>query len=81
MNTSQAYILISIISLAVILVIFILMKKKTQNLLSPFGGLAFAFVIAGIFFGESRLIGYGLMGAGITIAIVDIIKKSKKSSI
>jgi hypothetical protein len=41
-------------------------------------GLSFVFVIAGIVFGDDRLIGYGLIGVGIILAVVDIIMKSKK---
>ena len=42
---------------------------------------AFALVIAGIIFGESRLIGYGLMSGGVTLAIIDIIIKMRTPKI
>jgi hypothetical protein len=35
--------------------------------------LALPLVLAGILFGENRLIGYGLMGAGVLLAVIDII--------
>jgi hypothetical protein len=35
--------------------------------------LAFPLIIAGIVFGENRFIGYGLIGAGILLAFIDII--------
>jgi hypothetical protein len=41
-------------------------------------GLAFAFIIAGIIFGDSRLVGYSLIGVGDLIAIMDIVIKLKK---
>jgi uncharacterized membrane protein len=41
-------------------------------------GLAFGFIIAGVGFGENRLLGYGLFGTGIILAIIDIIIKTRK---
>jgi len=77
MISSQIYILIGIIALAGIMVILILTRKKIKRPLSPLAGLAFAFIIAGLIFGESRLIGYGLMGIGVILAIIDMIRKLK----
>ena len=53
-------------------------KNKKQKRLSPLAGLSFVFVIAGIVFGDDRLIGYSLIGVGIVLAVVGIIMKSKK---
>lgn len=78
MNDSQIYILISIIVLAIIAIVVILRRKKEQKPLSKLAVLAFLFVIAGIIFGDDRLIGYSLIGTGVILAIIDIIKKSKK---
>ena len=77
MNASQIFILISIIVLAIIAMVVILRRKK-QKPLSKLAALAFSFVIAGIVFGDDRLIGYSLMGAGVILAVIDIVKKSKK---
>jgi drug/metabolite transporter (DMT)-like permease len=74
---NQIYIAIGIIVLAIIAAVMILGRKKPQKPLSRLGGFAFAFVLAGVIFGESRLTGYGLMGIGIILAIIDIIKKRK----
>lgn len=79
MNISQIYVTTAFVSLAVIAVlVFIVNRKKTKTKLTPLAGLAFAFVLVGIFLGENRLIGYGLMGVGVILAILDIINKSKK---
>ncbi len=75
MNASQIYILISVIALAGIMAALILTRKKMQKPLSPLAGLAFVFILAGLIFGENRLIGYGLMGIGVVLAIIDIIRK------
>ena len=44
---------------------------------AQFGHFAFAFVLAGIIFGEERIVGYGLMGVGVVLAIVDIVNRSR----
>ncbi len=77
MISSQIYILVGIIALAGIMVILVLTRKKIKRPLSPLAGLAFAFIIAGLVFGESRLIGYGLMGIGVILAVIDIVRKMK----
>jgi len=79
METSQIYILIAIIVLLIIaILVFFIKKNKKQKPLTPLAGLAFGFVIAGIIFGESRLVGYSLMGIGVLLAIIDVIIKLKK---
>jgi hypothetical protein len=80
MNESQIYIAISVVILAIIatMVVFI-GKKKQQARLSKFAVLSFVFILAGIIFGESRLVGYSLIGVGVLFAAIDIIRKLKKS--
>ena len=79
MNASQFYMLLSIIILAIVaLIVFAVRKGKNENRLTPLAGLAFGFVIAGVLFGENRLIGYGLMAIGVMIAVFDIVKRLRK---
>jgi RsiW-degrading membrane proteinase PrsW (M82 family) len=81
MESSQIYILISIIVLLIIAVILFFVKKnRKQKPLSPLAGLAFGFIIAGIVFGDNRLIGYSLMGIGVFLAIIDIFVKVGKNT-
>ena len=78
MPTSGIYLAIAIVVLLVVVVIaFILGRREPHNNLTPLGGLAFCFVIAGILFGENGLVGYGLMGIGVILAVVDIIRRRK----
>ncbi|MDD5110437.1 MAG: hypothetical protein PHI63_04445 [Patescibacteria group bacterium] len=78
-DTQQLYIIITIGAFAVIATLMLMTKKiKPESKLSPLAGLAFALVIAGIVFGENRLVGYSFMGAGVLLAVIDIIKKLKK---
>jgi hypothetical protein len=82
MEASQIYILISIIVLLVIAILVFFIKKNKKNKrekrLTPLAGLAFAFIILGIIFGDDRLISYSFIGTGVLLAIVDIAKKLKK---
>ena len=79
MNISQLYILISILALAIIMLTLVLAGKKTQKPLSALTALAFGFVLVGIIFGENPLVGYSFMGIGVILAVIDAIKKPKKS--
>ena len=79
MDASQIYIIISIIILAIIaILVFFVNKRKKENKLSKLAGLSFAFVLAGILFGDNRLIGYILLGFGVILAVIDIVMKFKK---
>lgn len=77
--TTQIYIIISLVALAAIfLLLFLTNRRKTAKKMTPLAGLAFAFVIAGIVFGEEREVGYALMAIGVLLAFIDMIRKSKK---
>lgn len=77
--TMQIYIIISVAALvAIFLVMFLTNRRKMVKKLTPLAGLAFAFVIAGIVFGDSREVGYALMAIGVLLAFIDMIRKSKK---
>jgi uncharacterized membrane protein len=71
MNTSQVYIVISIAALVLVVILFLAARKKGKKL-THYLGIAWALVLAGIIFGESRLIGYSLMGAGVVLAVIDL---------
>lgn len=77
MNTTSIYLAIMIIAGLAIVINLVFGYKKKERGLSRLAGLAFAFVIAGIFLGGQRLIGYSLLGVGVVLAIIDIIQKSK----
>jgi len=78
MNTSQIYIVISVVVLAIIaLLVFLVGKNRKDKKFTPLAGLAFGFILAGIIFVDNRLFGYGLIGVGIILAIIDIFKKLK----
>jgi hypothetical protein len=77
MNTT--YIAISIVVLVVIAVlVYFTSRNRKEKSLSPLAGLAFGFIIAGLFFGQERWFGYGLLGIGVILAVVDILLKSRQ---
>ncbi len=80
MNISQIYIAAAIVVLAVIaMLVFFVGKNRRENRLTPLASLAFAFVLAGLLFGEERFLGYGLMGVGVLLAFVDMFRKRNKT--
>jgi hypothetical protein len=73
MDASQGYLAISIAILAAVaLLLFIAGRKRPREDLSGLVALSLALITAGIVFGENRLVGYGLIGAGILLAVIDI---------
>lgn len=73
---AQVYVLVATVVLAVVAVLATRMGRGGRiGHLTPLAGIAFAFVIAGALFGDSRLLSYGLIGAGIALAVVDIVRR------
>lgn len=78
MIPSPVFTAAAIAILAVVMVlVFFAGQNRGQNRLRPLAGLAFAFILAGILFGQDRLIGYGLMAVGVILAVVDIFYRSR----
>ncbi len=82
MEAAHLYILIAIITLAVLIVavLFIHPTSFKKNM-TPLLGIAWGLIIAGIIFGEGRVIGYSLIGAGVLLSVIDVILKFKKHKI
>lgn len=81
MSENQVFIFLAIMSLALIagVLIYTRSRRKETKALTPLAGLAFGCIIAGIVFGEERWLGYGLIGVGVILSIVDAVIKAKKS--
>ena len=76
MNTSQIYIAVTIAVLGVIaLLFFFVIRNRKERKLTPLSGLAFGFILLGLFIGDNRFIGYGLMGVGVILAVIDMVQK------
>jgi dipeptide/tripeptide permease len=80
MISSTIYIIITLVVLVVIATLaFFIYQKRGEKKPSPMVGLGLAFIVMGIIFGQSRLIGYGLIGVGVALAVVDMIVRLKKA--
>lgn len=80
MNISQMSIAVAIVVLMMIaLLVFVARRNRKETRLTPLASLAFGFILAGILFGDDRLIGYSLMGVGVLLAILDILRKRNKT--
>jgi hypothetical protein len=80
MNISQIYIAVAIVALMTIaLLVFVVGKNRKQTRLTPLASLAFGFILAGILFGNNRLIGYSLIGVGVVLAVVDIFRNRNRT--
>ena len=76
MTISQFYIALALVILvAITLMVFLTRKGRRQPRLSTLAGVAFVFVLAGLFFGENRVLGYGLLAVGVILAIVDVFRQ------
>lgn len=82
MESSTIYIAIGIISLGVIALLVVQKRQEgsVRKQLTPLAGLAFGFVLAGILFGEERIVGYSLLGAGVLLAVIDMIMKLRRGA-
>jgi formate hydrogenlyase subunit 3/multisubunit Na+/H+ antiporter MnhD subunit len=79
MDISQIYIAVSIVVLAVVAFsIFVVRKNGKENRLTRLASLAFTFTVLGVVFSDDRLIGYGLMGIGVLLAVADIFNRAKR---
>lgn len=75
---AQVYVLIAVVVLAVVFAVTLWVGRgEHRGRLTPLAGIAFGLVIAGVVFGEHRLLGYTLMGAGVALAVVDIVRRSR----
>lgn len=77
MTSSQIFVAAVIIILFFVMV-FIGNKNSKIKRLSILSSIAFGFIVAGIVFGENRIISYSFFVIGIILSVVDAYIKSKK---
>ena len=73
-----AYIVVTILVLAVIAVVFVFLVRRGPAHLSLLTSAALVCVVAGIAFGETRWVGYTFIGSGVALAVVGAITSSRK---
>jgi hypothetical protein len=79
MEAATIYLIVAGLTLVVLVGVVLLSGRGgLGERLSPLASIAFILIIAGIFFSDDRIIGYGLMGIGIAVAIVDIVVKQRR---
>lgn len=73
-----AYLTLVILALIVIAIVVVFFRGRRPARLSPVSAIALAFVVAAIIFGETRWLGYTLIGIGVALAIAEAIISSRK---
>ena len=78
MNPTLIFFGVAILVLIIVVgLVFFTDRKKNDNGLTPLAGLAFGFILVGLIFGSYRLIGYPLLGVGVVLAAIDMLRRSK----
>ncbi len=78
-SSASAWIVYALVLLAIIFVMLMIKRKELPQRMSKLESLAFVLIIIGLFLAENRLLGYSLLGAGVILALLDILDKSRKS--
>lgn len=82
MITTNSYIIFTLAILALLFIIFFILKKEKQkSRLSHLEAFSLIFVLLSVVFSENSIISYSLILIGIIIAIYDIYNKSFKKQI
>ena len=81
MITSSLVLFISMILIAAVALLVLIVKTSGRHRrVKPLSGLGFLMIVAGIVLAGDPPLGYGLMGIGILITIVSILKVNKLKS-
>jgi hypothetical protein len=72
------WIAISIVALVIIVVFLLIARGKQYHKPSNLAILGMSFVVLGIIFGDSRVIGYSLIGVGVLLSVIDAIRNRKQ---
>jgi peptidoglycan/LPS O-acetylase OafA/YrhL len=82
MTVENIYIIFSLLVLFLLVGMFVLGSRyKKDKKLSPLAGLASAFIVAGVFFGNNRIVGFSMLAAGVVLAVGDIIVKAGRGRV
>jgi hypothetical protein len=82
MDSGTPYILVAIIGLVLIAIAAIRTHRAgPQRRVSRLAAVAFACVLASMAFGDDRAIGYGLIGIGVALAVIDIFLRRRGTGV
>jgi MFS superfamily sulfate permease-like transporter len=82
MTAAELYIALTLLVLAIIALaaMYTRKSKRPKHPPSKLAMVAILLVISGIIFGENRYIGYSLLGAGVLLSILDILKNLNRGT-
>jgi hypothetical protein len=71
---------ISIAALVVIMVLLIISRRKSNQIINPSNLLILGMtcVVLGIIFGDERIVGYSFMGVGVLLSVIDAIRNRRQ---
>ena len=74
------WIAIAISALVVIMVLLLISRRKSKQLLNPSNLLILGMscVVLGIIFGDERVLGYSFIGVGVLLSVIDAIRNRKQ---
>jgi len=72
------WIAISIVALVVIVVLLLTGRGKQYRKPSNLAVFGMSLVVLGIIFGDERIVGYSLIGVGVVLSVIDIIRSRKQ---
>lgn len=81
MSITLSYILVAIVLLDVVItcVVFFVDKQRSENRLTPLTSVAVALVLTGMLIGGGSLLGYALVGAGVLLALADMLNIARRA--
>ena len=80
MSDTTVYVAIAVGALAILAIgAVVVWRRDGSTSITPLAGLAFGCVACGIVFGEDRVVGYSFFAAGITLAVIDTVRRSRGS--
>lgn len=78
MGDNTLFIIVAITALAAVVVLMYMAGRGlSRKRITPLGGLAFACIVAGFVFHRESVLGYGLLGAGVILAVIDVLERFK----
>jgi hypothetical protein len=80
MSDTAVYVAVAFGVLALLAVgAIVVWRRDGSASITPLAGLAFGCVVCGIVFGDDRVVGYGFFAAGIILAVIDMVRRSRGS--
>jgi len=71
------WIAIAIVALVVIVVVLLIARGRQYQQPSNLAILGMSLVVLGIIFGDSRVIGYSLIGVGVLLSVIEAIRNRR----